>query len=317
MANTHNSDTFLSRISARTGIPFTSDSPEVTGPVTLLGKAYPLITDAGCLEDFRSIIWVTYRKEYPCINGTSFSTDVGWGCMLRSGQMMVAEALKRFTLGRDWRLPSASDDSKQNDVEYAKIVSLFFDTPNAPLSIHHIATKGQLHDKKIGEWFGPMTISQVIKTLINDNLDISLKVHVASEGAVYTKELDFGQSGILVLIPVRLGLEGLNAVYYESIKACLGMKHCVGIAGGRPNSSLFFVGCSGDNLIYLDPHFLRPAIACKAPEAYTVNELESYQCTTPRTTPIDLVDPSMVLGFCFADEAEWEEFVSYSRKVSA
>ena len=34
----------------------------------------------------------------------------------------------------------------------------------------------------------------------------------------------------------------------------------VGIAGGRPSSSYYFVGSQADNLFYLDPHNTRPAI---------------------------------------------------------
>ena len=34
----------------------------------------------------------------------------------------------------------------------------------------------------------------------------------------------------------------------------------VGIAGGRPSSSYYFVGSQADNLFYLDPHNARPAI---------------------------------------------------------
>jgi cysteine protease ATG4 len=34
----------------------------------------------------------------------------------------------------------------------------------------------------------------------------------------------------------------------------------VGIAGGRPSSSYYFIGVQGDGLFYLDPHHSRPAI---------------------------------------------------------
>ncbi|KAH0578770.1 hypothetical protein H2248_002967 [Termitomyces sp. 'cryptogamus'] len=37
----------------------------------------------------------------------------------------------------------------------------------------------------------------------------------------------------------------------------------VGIAGGRPSSSYYFVGSQADNLFYLDPHHARPAVALR------------------------------------------------------
>lgn len=39
----------------------------------------------------------------------------------------------------------------------------------------------------------------------------------------------------------------------------------VGIAGGRPSSSYYFVGSQTDNLFYLDPHHARPAIPLRPP----------------------------------------------------
>lgn len=75
------------------------------------------------LDDFESRIWFTYRTNFPAIeeslgskdpsaislslrirshlvNGGGFTSDTGWGCMIRSGQCLLANALAVLHLGR-------------------------------------------------------------------------------------------------------------------------------------------------------------------------------------------------------------------------
>ncbi len=54
--------------------------------------------------DMRSRFWFTYRCGLEPITAHGLTSDSGWGCMLRSAQMMFAAALSMHALGRDWRL---------------------------------------------------------------------------------------------------------------------------------------------------------------------------------------------------------------------
>ncbi|KAF9156852.1 Cysteine protease atg4c [Linnemannia schmuckeri] len=72
-------------------------------PIYLMGKLYPPSPTqwTDFQQDFTSgLIWCTYRHSYPPIKPSTFNTDVGWGCMLRSGQGLLANALAIQFMGR-------------------------------------------------------------------------------------------------------------------------------------------------------------------------------------------------------------------------
>ena len=69
-----------------------------SAPIYLLGETYRgkgEDPDAEALAqlicDLQSRIWLTYRQGFAPIEGSSLTSDAGWGCMLRTGQMMLAQ----------------------------------------------------------------------------------------------------------------------------------------------------------------------------------------------------------------------------------
>lgn len=56
---------------------------------------------------------------------------------------------------------------------------------------------------------------------------------------------------VILLIPLRLGGEKFNPIYTNCIKKLFKSPHCIGIIGGKPKHSLYFVGVHDDKLIYL------------------------------------------------------------------
>lgn len=126
------------------------------------------------------------------------------------------------------------------------------------------------------------------------------------------------------------------------------MPQTVGIAGGRPSSSYYFVGAQDQSLFYIDPHHPKPAVplaqlpaaladlANRMPlsgapdallehvreqlddfflDAYPDPTLRSFHCERVRRMALASMDPSMLVGFLIRDESDWVDFVARHKSV--
>ncbi|KAL1899674.1 Cysteine protease atg4 [Ceratocystis pirilliformis] len=285
------------------------------------------------LDDFESRLWMTYRSNFQTILKSSdpgaigalslsvriksqfsdqngFTSDSGWGCMIRTGQSLLANTMAIHALGRGWRLG-------HYDHAERSIISKFADDPEAPYSIHNFVKHGaEACGKYPGEWFGPSATARCIQSLVNER-ELDLRVYSTGDSAdVY--EDRFMQvakpDGIkfiptLVLVTTRLGIDKITTVYWEALVATLQMQQSVGIAGGRPSSSYYFIGVQGMFLYYLDPHVTQPALQFhKDVSEYEHGELSTCHTRRLRKLHLKEMDPSMLIGFFIRSEDEWREW---------
>lgn len=113
----------------------------------------------------------------------------------------------------------------------------------------------------------------------------------------------------LIVLGIRLGIEKVTPAYHAALQAALELPHSVGIAGGRPSSSHYFVGHQADQFFYLDPHYTRPMLHPQ-PQAEDV-----ATCHTRRLRRLALaeMDPSMLLGFLVRSR---EDFDAWRKAVA-
>lgn len=288
----------------------------------ILGEKFSMKSRSHAIKDrVASLPWMTYRRNFPKIGTTMYQSDQGWGCMLRCGQMMLAEALLTASGGEhDGERDSGPADEGSDTWEEVgrrqlvrpSVLSLFADTLDAPYSIHNIALRGQVMGKSIGEWFGPNCMAQVMRMLTDASgqRDSGVIVHVAMDSVVCTEEIEKKagpewQVPLLLLIPLRLGLDSLNQRYGKTLKEMFKLTGCVGAMGGRPNAALYFVGTQDEELLYLDPHKVQVTVGPM--QRHT--KLSSYTPNGLERLPIRLADPSLCLGFLISSADQWAQFL--------
>ncbi|XP_051940118.1 cysteine protease atg4da-like [Hippocampus zosterae] len=350
-------------------------------PVTVLGHSY-LLNSEDQVERFRlafvSRLWLTYRREFPQLEGSSWTTDCGWGCMLRSGQMLLAQGLLVHLMPRDWTWPDAQQltdvdfealrirspvrvsgvpipsfgsprgsgtpektppsdltpnrsekkrfecpQNRQAEPVHQKLLTWFGDQPPTPFGVHQLVAIGRSSGKKAGDWYGPSIVAHILrKAVAHTRVLPNLAVYVAQDCTVYKEDVarlcdpplsqpppesdSHAWKSVIILVPVRLGGEALNPSYIECVKNILKLECCLGIIGGKPKHSLYFVGFQDEQLLYLDPHYCQPVV-----DVTQVNfPLESFHCSSPKKMPFTRMDPSCTIGFYARNKKDFESLCS-------
>ena len=306
-------------------------------PFWLLGVKYDLSSvedENKLLDDIKSHIWISYRHSFIKLlpqNKYSFTSDSGWGCMIRSGQMLLAETLLRSILGRSWRLnlKKTSDINQHYSIAHKDILLNFLDIPNinCDFSIHRIIHIGLQFGKKPGDWYGPETISNVLQNLINNNNKVNLSIYVVRESLIIKNDLlkfckennknkifNVSFTKLLVIIPLRLGLNNINDCYIKTLCSFLELRYSVGIIGGKPNHSLYFIGHQGDNLKYMDPHYVQESVNYNNLFP-TIKDLLSYHKDFLYSINCSKIDPSLGIGFYLDNEIQLNDFYNKSNEI--
>jgi cysteine protease ATG4 len=198
-----------------------------------------------------------YVKNFPKLQNSILTSDTGWGCTIRSSQMMLLYGyLLHFNmLSKETRI--------LNSDLYSKILENFNDNYIGKLSIHSVCFFGEKINKKPGDWYGPNTISYIINSIYNcyqQLLGISLYYNnnrIMDETKICEM---LSVSPIFVLMPVKLGIEKkINEKYIEVLKKILSLQCSIGFIGGKNNSSYYVVGINYKlkKWLYFDPHKIR------------------------------------------------------------
>jgi len=116
-------------------------------------------------DKWKRLSRMTYRRNWPDPffnprTGIMYDSDAGWGCTLRSCQMLLANAMGRASTKK------------------------FSDDKNAVFGIHGFLSKSPA---SCGEWFGPTSVSVLLKDLLQDQVELGIVV--SFDGVFSTDEI--------------------------------------------------------------------------------------------------------------------------------
>ncbi|KAK8653446.1 hypothetical protein V6N13_127445 [Hibiscus sabdariffa] len=338
----------MRRIQERVMGPSKIGMSSSTSDIWLLGLCYKISQESSgdvdatkgltaFKHDFSSRILMTYRKGFDAIGDTKITTDASWGCMLRSSQMLVAQALLFHRLGRSWRKPS----QKPFDQTYIEILHQFGDSEASAFSIHNLVESGKTYGLAAGSWVGPYAMCRSWESLARskreeNDLDrqvLPMAVYVVSgdedgerggapvvcieDASRHCFEFSRHQADwtpILLLVPLVLGLDKVNPRYIPSLQATFTFPQCLGILGGKPGASTYIVGVQEENVFYLDPHDVQPVVNLSSDNLEA--DTSSYHCDTIRHIPLDSIDPSLAIGFLCRDKDDFDDFCFRASKLA-
>ncbi|KAK7374438.1 hypothetical protein VNO80_07868 [Phaseolus coccineus] len=289
-------------------------------------------------QDFSSKILVTYRKGFDAIGDSKYTSDVNWGCMLRSSQMLVAQALVFHKLGRSWR----KTVDKPVDKEYLKILQLFGDSEASAFSIHNLLQAGKGYGLAVGSWVGPYAMCrtwEVLARIQREKNDLGepplpMAIYVVSgdedgerggapvfcieDAFKHCSEFSRGLAAwtpLLLLVPLVLGLDKVNPRYIPLLRSTFKFPQSLGIMGGKPGASTYIIGVQSEKAFYLDPHDVQPVVNISGDTQEPIST-SSYHCNVMRHIPLDSIDPSLAIGFYCRDKDDFDDFCSQASKLA-
>ncbi|KAG5223184.1 cysteine protease ATG [Salix suchowensis] len=281
----------------KTGI---SNTP---GDIWLLGACYKISQDNSSGDAAATNALAAFNHDFcsfigfDAIEDSKLTSDVSWGCMLRSSQMLVAQALLFHRLGRSWRKPLDKLINAQQHPQVPRSTYLL-EGLIAPCHFYQRISRGLIAllavlnlvaQYSCGEW-GNVSYDSTLKT--NNHITYYLSV-----------------------TPILVAKHNFRSVLYiPSLQATFTFPQSLGILGGKPGASTYIVGVQDEDAFYLDPHEVQPVVNVSRDvvEANT----SSYHCNVVRHIPLDFIDPSLAIGFYCRDKVKNLKYKTWLLKMN-
>ena len=111
----------------------------------------------------------------------------------------------------------------------------------------------------------------------------------------------------ILFISVRHGLYTLEEDYYNEVLKIFDIDCNIGIIGGKNTRAFYFIGKCGNNLIFLDPHYVQQTLSLKKIGTDVVQE--TYIPNDIFYMPVNELSPSFTIGFAVNDMKNFKKLI--------
>lgn len=216
-------------------------------------------------KDIRSYTYSEYFDPIP--DEPDIISDIGWGCVHRSAQMLFHRALYRVLGVRASRL---FEDGEDNMFSIQSLLKC---------SIHW--------GMDIKDKWSPGLACQAFKNIGDKNKHAIKNLNFLNyTNGISKEELLTIKLPAIVTVPVRLGCnKTIDTRFMDCFSIYMNLSMCAGIIGGKGNSGFFFYKIKRKTkLKYMDPHIIKE----KESDTYPIKK---------NTIKFENIDPCM--AFCF------------------
>ena len=253
--------------------------------IIITGNKYNDLND----QNLDKFLHLTYIKKFIPFEHQNkiFDNDVGWGCTIRSCQMMTYLLLRNIL----------QPDNKK------KIAELFIDNDNNQFSIQNILKNGNLIP---GNYSGPHNTFIAISKIINLNYD-NTSVLIIDDGILNAdKFYNILNSCLNIVILLAFRLENSKYIdkYVNLPLELFDIKNNIGFVGGVSNKSYYFIGKKSNQYICIDPHVTKN---------YTNNldtflEEKTMFLKNLKYINYNRISPTLLYGFIFHTNTDIDNF---------
>ena len=148
--------------------------------------------------------------------------------------------------------------------------------------------------------FDILSLSNIeFSDIVNDNLE--------SDKYIFNEKKYILKTKFIFFVSVRHGLYTLEEDYDTEVLKVFDIENNIGIIGGKNTRAFYFIGKCGNNIIFLDPHYVQETLSIKKIGTDVVHE--TYIPNDIFYMDVNELSPSFTIGFAVKDMKSFKQLI--------